>query len=337
MRPGSGPGGPGPVYRPGPAGLRARGRPAEHRSGPAGALAIAPDPLPGAPRPAIGRPGRARQNPGVERAFFLAPDSPSAGCRPGAAAGGAHGPEPRLRDPRLLDEEQAHARRVLRLGPGDLLTGLDGLGGRHPLRVARVERDRLVLEPAAAPERDPAPGEPGAPLPWIEVATALPREKRAEALVDQLTQLGLAALAPLSAERTQGPRRELSGGRRRRLERAAREACKQCGRSWLPVLEESRTTADWLALRTGGPILLLDPAARERLADAAVLAPGAGTRARPLSILVGPEGGFTPEEHAAALAAGARAVRLGPHVLRIETAAVAALAGLVQALDRRPR
>jgi 16S rRNA (uracil1498-N3)-methyltransferase len=284
--------------------------------------------------PAIGRPGRARQNPGVERAFFLAPDPSWAADRSGAGAGDLDGPPRGLLDPRLSDEEQAHARRVLRLGPGDLLTGLDGLGGRHPLRVARVERGRLVLEPAGAPERDPAPGEPGAPLPWIEVATALPREKRAEALIDQLTQLGLAALTPLSAERTQGPRRELSDGRRRRLERAAREACKQCGRSWLPVLEEPRTTTDWLALRAGGPILLLDPAAGGRLADAAALEPDDGTRARPLSILVGPEGGFTPEEHAAALAAGARAVRLAPHVLRIETAAVAALAGLVQALDR---
>ena len=242
--------------------------------------------------------------------------------------------------PELLPEEQAHARRVLRLGPGDALVGLDGRGHRAPLRVRAVGGGRLEVERAGPVETDPEPGAPGAPLPWIELACALPREKRAEALVDQLTQLGLAALQPLDFERTQGPRRGLAKGRRRRLERAAREACKQSGQTRIPELADPLPFEEWLARRAEdrppAPIVALDPGASDTvLAFTGGLGPDTGTRARPIGVLVGPEGGLTDTERARLAASGAARARLGPHVLRIETAAVAALATLVALCPRR--
>jgi len=249
----------------------------------------------------------------VTRAFFLAGD-------------------PDAEPPALLEEEQVHARRVLRLGVGDALIGLDGRGGRWPLVVRDTTGGRFEVELRGSPERDPPPGAAGAPLPWIEVAVALPREKRAEAMLERLTQLGLASLAPLLAERSQGSQRALSDGRRRRLERVAREACKQCGRSWVPEIEAPRTLEAWLERRAGAAIAVLDPRAGGRLAAWAAEVGRAGARERPLALLVGPEGGFSEAELEGAQRAGARPVRLGPHVLRIETAAEAALAGLVQAL-----
>jgi 16S rRNA (uracil1498-N3)-methyltransferase len=254
----------------------------------------------------------------VERAFFLRGD-PASGS------------------PKLVEEDCAHARRVLRLAEGDRLIGLDGRGGRWPLVVRDASAGRFEVELAGPPERDPPPGAPGAPLPWIEIAVALPREKRTEELFDRLVQLGAAALAPLAAERAQGERRELSSGRLRRLERIAREACKQCGRTWLPEIHPAHALEPWLALHARSAVAVLDPRAGGRISSwvsdlKAGLAPGSGTRERPIALLVGPEGGFTPEELARAKEAGAVPIRLGPFVLRIETAAEAALAGVVQAL-----
>jgi len=236
--------------------------------------------------------------------------------------------------PVLHEEDLTHARRVLRLRTGEELIGLDGRGTRWPLRLTADGEGRPGVELAGPARSEPAPGEPGAALPWIEVCVALPREKRAEGMLDRLVQLGLAALTPLVAERSQGPRAGLSPARRARLERIAREACKQSGRAWLPEIGEELRVGELAAARAGCPLAVLTPRAPGGLAAwARELAPGAGTRERPIVLVVGPEGGLAPAEEDALAAAGARAVRVGPHVLRIETAAEAGLAGLVQARE----
>lgn len=220
--------------------------------------------------------------------------------------------------------------RVLRLKAGDRLVGLDGRGGSWPLEVSSVGRTSLTLATAGEPRRDPRPGEKGAPLPWIEVALPWPKGGRVEEMLDRLTQLGAAAIAPLACVRAGPHSGELPAGRRERLERVLREACKQSGRTWLPVLRDEDPTREATAKIDG---VLLDPVAERtlpewtqgRIAD------------RPLLVLVGPEGGFTETERASLLARGAEAVRLGPHVLRVETAAEAAMAVLAAALFNAPR
>jgi len=227
--------------------------------------------------------------------------------------------------PELLDEDREHALRVLRIRAGDRLIGLDGRGGSWPLVVRSADRGRLELEPAGEGRLDPAPGREGAALPWIEIAVPMPKGGRLEEMLDRLTQLGAAAIAELRPERSE-PRPGILEGAR--VGRVLREACKQSGRTWLPELRPgpSATAADRI---------LLDASAETPLAS--WIRPGRWTSERPLTVLVGPEGGFTEEERAGFVAGGAVPVRLGPHVLRIETAAEAAMAVLAAALVNSPR
>jgi 16S rRNA (uracil1498-N3)-methyltransferase len=237
-------------------------------------------------------------------------------------------------EPRLCAADAEHAVRVLRAAPGDRLVGLDGCGGRWPLVVRAVERRVLTLEAVGPGEQDPAPGEPGAPLPAIAVAVAPPRPGRIEPMLDRLTQLGVAQVLWLRCSRT-GP--EERAPRQARTARVVREALKQSGRTWLPRLAEVAVEPAELAGRAAA-LLVGDPSAgtpllRELRSSRARWASGGDGEtagAGPgLCLVIGPEGGFDPLEREALAVAGGRGVRIAPHVLRIETAAEAAVAGAV--------
>ena len=176
------------------------------------------------------------------------------------------------------------------------------------------------------------------------------RGRRAEELVGRLVQLGAARLVPVRFERASAEARGAGEGRRTRLERIALEALKQSGRAWpLEIgqeqgLEGLLTGAAGAAGAVGSAEaerLVLDPAAPLRLsawlAARRARSPCAWTRAAPLCVVVGPEGGLTAEEGARLGASGATPVALGPYVLRIETAAEAAVAVLAEALHRVPQ
>lgn len=230
---------------------------------------------------------------------------------------------------RLTEEDEQHALRVLRVAVGDQLLGLDGRGGAFELEVRVAEKRRLVLEVARELPREPAPGEPGAPLPWIEVWAPLPKAGRAEDMVDRLTQLGVARVAALVTERTAPHAREAGQKRLEKLRRRAREACKQSGRRWLPEIEGPLSLAERLASRPcDSSLACLDP--RSELVLGRFLArtgpKGPGNAHESMILALGPEGGWSPEEERLLVEAGAERVRLAPHVLRIETAAEAACA-----------
>ena len=228
--------------------------------------------------------------------------------------------------PELLAADAEHALRVLRLGVGDRLLGLDGRGRAWELEVTRAERRGLELAALGDPTTEPAPGQPGAPLPWIEAWCPLPKGGRAEDMLERLTQLGLARLVPLVTERTEPQARQVSAGRLERLERRAREALKQCGRLWLPEVASAEPFAS--LLQKEGTRCRLERSAESLLPTALREArPASGwTREEPLVLIAGPEGGWTEAEAAALADAGVQEARLGPHVLRIETALEAALA-----------
>ncbi|MBK7641760.1 MAG: RsmE family RNA methyltransferase [Planctomycetes bacterium] len=236
----------------------------------------------------------------------------------------------------LAPEDLEHARRVLRLSAGDRIEGIDGRGHAWELELGAFERRGVPLRVLRELPGQLRPGEPGASLPWIEVAASLPKGARAEELVGRLAQLGVARLVPLVAGRSAEAAREFGGHRRVRLERLAAEALKQSGRLWSLEIAEPLELAQLLALAER-ELLLLSPRTPERFFDWTAAQSGRNWSAeRPLCLVAGPEGGFSALERAGLLARGARELWLGPHVLRIETACEAAAAVLAAGLGRAP-
>ncbi len=213
---------------------------------------------------------------------------------------------------RLAPEEWHYLRHVLRLPAGAPLLVFDGEGGEHEAALPAAGE-----ELALGPRREIAP-----PAAVVWLAFAPPRGDRADLVVEKAVELGAARLVPFEAARSVVKLdRERGAARAVRWRRIAAEAARQCGRADVPVVDEPVSLGAALALgppgmrrllfyEGGGEPLqeLLDPAAPAHLA------------------LVGPEGGFTPEEVGAALAAGARVASLGPRILRSETAGIAAVA-----------
>lgn len=220
---------------------------------------------------------------------------------------------------RILGDEAQHAIRVKRLELGQRLAVLNGRGLVVIGRVASTGKERgdWVMDVAVdAIETEPRT------TPRIEVRSAVPKGPRLADLVDQLAQAGADAWGPLDTIRAAAEPRE---SKLERLERVAHEASKQSGRAWTMDILPPMPFAD--ALRPS------DAAPRVILADASG-PPYAATGAKALRLLVGPEGGWDPRELAAAHDAGCTIASFGPHVLRIETAAVVACA-IVLDLERR--
>jgi 16S rRNA (uracil1498-N3)-methyltransferase len=211
----------------------------------------------------------------------------------------------------------AHVRRVLRLEVGDSLTLFNGDGSDYPARVAAFGRGSVeasVTGRAAARAESPLA---------VTLVQGIARAERMDLVVQKATELGVAAVVPVVTARSVVKLDADARGRRRaHWTGIAVAACEQCGRATLPAIAAPRALADVLA----GPSAA---GARLLLAPDAPLALAAAVRDETaVEILVGPEGGLEDAERHAALDAGFRACRLGPRVLRSETAAIAALAVL---------
>ena len=210
-----------------------------------------------------------------------------------------------------------HAARVLRLRRGDAVTLFDGEGGEFPAALASIDARGVIvrLGRREAVERE-------SPL-SITLAQGLATAERMDYVIRKAVELGAAAIVPVATARSVT---RLDGARAgRRLEHwreIAIATCEQCGRNRLPRLEPPRDLGEWLAAPSGATLrLLLAPDGASPLSD---LAAPAG----PIEVLVGPEGGLAPEEAVAAIGAGFRAIRLGPRILRTETAGPAMLAAM---------
>lgn len=218
----------------------------------------------------------------------------------------------------LPPAQSRHVSQVLRLAREDLLVLFNGDGHDYPARLLETTRDRTRAVIEACGELEPAPSLD------IHLALGVSKGERMDFALQKAVELGVGRLTPLFTARGQvkleGPRLE------KRLEHwrgVIVAACEQSGRRRLPVLDPVEALDQWLASRTVGG-LLLDPQAP--LALASLPAPEAGVR-----LLVGPEGGLSDHERALAGRHGFRGVRLGPRILRTETAPLAAIA-VIQAL-----
>lgn len=211
--------------------------------------------------------------------------------------------------------DAAHARRVLRLSVGQTVELFDGCGATATATIVDMGK-RLVVEPTERRfvER---------PKPVIDVAAAVPKGARADVLVEKLSELGADRLIPLLTDRTVVEPRQ---GKIDRFGRMAIESAKQCGRAWLMAIDEPTAFGDVLGAADHDVKLMADVQELQVGGSAGAMLKHA---ARVL-VLIGPEGGWTDAERRAAQDAGCVSWRLGPHVLRVETAAIAAVACLRQ-------
>ncbi len=215
----------------------------------------------------------------------------------------------------LPEDEARHALRVLRLGVGDALEVVDGEGGWSRCTLAAADR-RTAACAIAEQRRDV--GEPDLPL---TVGLALLKsDHRFEMFLEKATELGVTRIVPLVTERT-----ERTAFKAARAHQILLAAMKQSRRSRLVALAPPTPFAEFLRSAPEGLGVLCHEAAAGQDALPALLAGAAGASA----VLVGPEGGFTGEEAAAAEASGWRLASLGPRRLRAETAAVAAAAAVM--------
>ncbi len=211
-----------------------------------------------------------------------------------------------------------HLSQVLRLTAGSSLVLFNGDGHDYAARLVELGRAAAIVLVEAASELEPV-----APLD-IRLAIGVSRGERMDYALQKAVELGVGQIAPIFSERCQvrlqGPRLERRAAHWRGI---LVSACEQCGRRRLPTLASAVRLDQWLAGQPDGG-LLLDPQAPQALTG--LPAPGAG-----VTLLVGPEGGLSPRERDQARRHGFRGVRLGPRILRTETAPLAAIA-VIQAL-----
>ena len=209
-----------------------------------------------------------------------------------------------------------HAIRALRLSVGANVTLFDGTGGEYHGVIDSIDRNHVSvrIERFDAVERE----WPDAPI----LVQSIIANDAMDSVIRKSVELGVAALQPVYASRSQGT---LAGERaEKRLAHwrgIAIAACEQCGRNRIPPIEPPLSLDTWLrsdALQQA-PAAIAGPGAPVSLAQFANLT-------APRHLIIGPEGGFTDAEMALAERCGATPVHLGPRVLRADTAAVAALA-----------
>ena len=220
---------------------------------------------------------------------------------------------------RLSAEAAHHAARVLRLAAGDPVTLFDGHGGEFEARIIRLDRGEVTIKTGAhrTVERE-------TPL-EILLSQGLSSGDRMDLTLQKSVELGVAAIQPITTERSVVRLKDERAARRaEHWQNLVIAACEQCGRNRVPSVAPLLSLGEWLGQlgKSADEMrLMLSPQAAVSLRD---LAPPRGR----VVLLAGPEGGFAPGEVLAAESRGFAPVRLGPRVLRTETAALAALAAI---------
>ena len=217
----------------------------------------------------------------------------------------------------LPDAVAHHALRVLRVAQGERVTLFTGGGGEFAATLIKAGKREAVVHIDGF---DPVERESALAVTLVQGIAASDAMDHA---VRRAVELGAAAIQPvLTARSARMPDGERGDKRHAHWRQVVVAACEQCGRNRIPDLRDMTTLGRWLEQRTGeAQRWVLSPHAD--LAIAQARAPHGA-----LDLLVGPEGGFAADEVALAQAAGVTAVRLGPRVLRTETAALAALAAI---------
>jgi 16S rRNA (uracil1498-N3)-methyltransferase len=227
---------------------------------------------------------------------------------------------------RITGDLLHHLRDSLRLHPGDSLALNDGCGTRYRVEVTHVTSqaiDSRIIDHHRAPARRAAP---------IMLGQALIKGDKMDWVIQKATELGVAAIVPIhSTHSVIKPNQERLGHRRSRWERIARDAAQQSERWTLPTISDPVDLIEICRRSASAPLkgMLTERSSGPSLA-AMPLPPD---HQHPIVLLVGPEGGWAPDEQRLAQEHGFLLLTLGPRILRAETAAIAALSILQSRLD----
>ncbi len=219
----------------------------------------------------------------------------------------------------LEEEESRHCVQVLRFSVGDAITVFDGGGRSATAIILQVRKNAVTIELGDTTQLTPPRSE-------IVLAQAVPKGKTMEWIIEKAVELGVSRIVPLVTRHTivkydahEAPKKA------EKWQKVALEACKQCGQNWLPIVETPIDGRAFLSQERSGAKII------------ASLAPGVLPlrnviegigQSEQVTIMIGPEGDFSPEETELALQAGYRPATLGDLVLRSETAALFVLAAV---------
>lgn len=224
----------------------------------------------------------------------------------------------------ILPDHVAHqVRTVLRMHPNDQITLLDGNGTAHTARITGISREQVTAEIVESVDAE------GEPETFITLFQAALKKDNFEWALEKGTEIGVSAFVPIITARCIP--REIDDNKLERWGRIITEAAEQCGRAVIPALDPPAAIENIFSQFSDFNLCLI----LDTRPDAPTLGDVIGDfRAEfedvpTVALIVGPEGDFTPEEMAAAIAAGARPVSIGPRILRAETAGIAAAAMLI--------
>ncbi len=228
----------------------------------------------------------------------------------------------------LTGDEFHHCRDVMRCGVGDRVVVFNGAGTEADAEIVAMDRQGASLKVWTVSETP-------RPAAALTLGQAVPKGKNMDLIVQKATELGASTIVPLLSERTVV---RLDPGeaqkKQEKWQRVVIEACKQCGQNWLPEVALPVGVDTFLA--KAGPsagrgelrlVAALTDEARS-LGDLLADLEPADSRPTRATVLIGPEGDFTPAEMSLALGNGFQPLTLGPIVLRSETAAIYALSVL---------
>lgn len=220
----------------------------------------------------------------------------------------------------LPDAAARHASRALRLRVGDDLVLFDGAGGEYLARIAVLDREQVILDVV-----EWCDVECEAPI-EVTLVQALQSGEKMDMTVQKAVELGASRIVPVTSRRSTV---RLAGERAvRRVEHwrsIAVAACEQCGRNRVPEVSALQGLDHWLgkSAEKGVLRLMLLPGSEQTLGSIAPPVPGGQ-----VDVLIGAEGGLAPDEVEQAELAGFVSIRLGPRILRTETAGLAVLAAM---------
>jgi 16S rRNA (uracil1498-N3)-methyltransferase len=237
-------------------------------------------------------------------------------------------PIPRIYHPSTLEqniriklpaEAAHHAAKVLRLRQGDEIILFDGSGGEYAAKLHEIDRSQVIvnIDRFISIDRESKLK--------VCLAQGLATGEKMDTIIQKAVELGVHRIQPLSTKKSVVRLTEERASRRSiHWQQVAIAACEQCGRTEIPAVSEVEEIDEWLQQPIVGPKLILSPTATIAITD---IEPPSSD----VTLLIGPEAGFTKEELQQASDANFTAVKIGPRILRTETAGMAVLA-TIQAL-----